>query len=128
MNRKTRITFWISTGLVAAGMVVPGAMNLLRAEQTLQNLRHLGYPEYFALILGVGKLLGAVALIAPLRRAPREWAYAGFVFMLLSAIVSHVAVGDSFGEIAPPASVLALLVVSYVTFRRLRPEPAASAA
>jgi len=38
----------------------------------------LGYPDYFLTMLGVAKLLSVVALLAPVPRWLREWAYAGF--------------------------------------------------
>ena len=49
-------------------------------------IERLGYPLYFLVILGIGKLLGAVALVIP--RIPRlkEWAYAGVPFDLTGAL------------------------------------------
>jgi uncharacterized membrane protein YphA (DoxX/SURF4 family) len=45
-------------------------------------------------ILGVWKLLGAVALVIPRFPRLKEWAYAGVVFNLTGALISHVASGD----------------------------------
>ena len=49
---------------------------------------------YFLVILGVWKLLGAVALVIPRYPRLKEWAYAGVVFNLTGALASHVASGD----------------------------------
>jgi uncharacterized membrane protein YphA (DoxX/SURF4 family) len=54
----------------------------------------LGYPAYFLVILGVWKLLGAVAVVIPRFPRLKEWAYAGVVFNFTGALVSHVASGD----------------------------------
>ena len=43
-------------------------------------LAHLGYPQYFANILGAWQLAAAAALIAPGLPLVKEWAYAGVLF------------------------------------------------
>ena len=40
-------------------------------------IERLGYPLYLLLILGIWKLLGAVALVIPRFPRLKEWAYAG---------------------------------------------------
>ena len=57
-------------------------------------MNHLGYPAYFASLLGAWKLLGAIVLTVPGLPRLKEWAYAGFVFDLTAAAFSHAAVGD----------------------------------
>ena len=44
-------------------------------------------------ILGVWKLLGAIAVIIPSFPRLKEWAYAGIVFNLTGALASHMASG-----------------------------------
>jgi uncharacterized membrane protein YphA (DoxX/SURF4 family) len=51
----------------------------------------LGYPAYFLVILGVWKLLGAIAVMVPRFPRLKEWAYAGVVFNLTGALASHIA-------------------------------------
>ena len=60
----------------------------------MKGMRQLGYPDYFAVILGVWKVLGGVAVLIP--RCPRlkEWAYAGMFFDLSGASASHFSSGD----------------------------------
>ena len=81
------------------------------------TLQHLGYPPYFAFILGTGKLLGALAIVLPTPRWIKEWAYAGFFFNLTAAAFSRAAVGDGAADIIAPLVFLALVMVS----RALRP-------
>jgi uncharacterized membrane protein YphA (DoxX/SURF4 family) len=57
-------------------------------------VEHLGYPAYFLVILGVWKVLGAVALLVPRFPRLKEWAYAGAVFNYTGAVASHLTVGD----------------------------------
>ena len=69
---------------------------LTGSKQMVEAFRHLGYPDYFRRMLGVAKLSGVLALVAP--RVPgvvREWAYAGFGITMVAAVISHLASGDS---------------------------------
>ncbi len=78
---------------------------------------HLGYPLYLMRILGLAKILGAVAIVTNRSRTLAEWAYAGFVFDLVGAVASHLIVGD--GPIAvAPAVMLALVLASYRFYPR----------
>jgi len=43
----------------------------------------------------------------------KEWAYAGFFFIMSGAIFSHIAVSDSFTELIPSSLLLVLTVVSW---------------
>ena len=65
----------------------------------------LGYPMYFFAILGVWKVLGAIAILVPRFPRLKEWAYAGILFDLTGAAASVAAVGGygayAFHVIAP---------------------------
>lgn len=64
--------------------------------------------------IGVAKLLGIVALLAPGFPTLKEWAYAGFVFDMAGAMYSHICVGDSPTQWIPIFIPLILLAGSYV--------------
>ena len=93
-------------------------MEVLRTPDAVAGIVKLGYPVYFVVLLGVWKVLGAVAILAP--RVPRlkEWAYAGIVFDLTGAAVSHAASGSSVGNVVGPALFAVPALVSWA----LRPE------
>jgi uncharacterized membrane protein YphA (DoxX/SURF4 family) len=117
---KLKIAYWVLTGLFGLMMTFSGVMYLTGAPQVLEGFRHLGYPDYFRLLLGIGKLLGAVALLVPVvPRTLREWAYAGFVINLVSASVSHYASGDPVGQVVSPLFFLGVLLTSHQLWRRL---------
>jgi DoxX-like family len=90
-------------------------------------VQHLGYPLYFATLLGVWKLLGAIVITAPGLPRVKEWAYAGFCFDLTAAAMSHAAVGDATGDIVAPLVFLALVVASWALRPESRRLPAAAA-
>ncbi len=112
------IAYWTTTILGPASFVIGGALSLTQSAQVTDSLHHLGYPAYFALILGIGKLAGAVVTVAPGLPRLKEWAYAGFLIELTSAAVSHAAVGDAAGDIMAPLMFLALVLASWA----LRPD------
>ena len=68
-------------------------------------ITHLGCPIYLLTILGIWKILGVVAVLIPKFTLLKEWAYAGFFFVMTGAMLSHIALGDSFNEIWPSFNV-----------------------
>jgi uncharacterized membrane protein YphA (DoxX/SURF4 family) len=119
MSRSARL-YWISTSLLAAGMVVAGVQELRHAPEVLEGARRLGYPDYVLTLLGAAKLVGAPLLL--LQRFPhlKEWVYAGFAFDFGGAIVSHTASGDTLIHAFPAIFCAALLAISYWSYRRAR--------
>jgi hypothetical protein len=64
-------------------------------------------------ILGIWKLLGAAALLAPRRPLLKEWAYAGAFFVFTGALVSDAVKNYGYGEIALLIFLIPLTVVSW---------------
>ena len=94
-TERNRATFyWLATALLVSELVIGGIWDVLRVPRVREVIERLGYPTYFLVILGVWKLLGAVALVIPRFPRLKEWAYAGVVFNLTGALISHVASGD----------------------------------
>ncbi|XXT15488.1 DoxX family protein [Sorangium sp. So ce429] len=119
MNDKARtIGYWISTGLLGLAFAAGGLADLAGSPQVLEGMAHLGYPPYFATLLGVWKVLGAVALLAPRFPRLKEWAYAGIFFDLTGAAASHAAVGDAAGQVMTPLVLVTVAAASWA----LRPE------
>ena len=117
MTKRNKITYWIATIWLSLGMVSTGVVQLLKLKGdgpgSLDTMTHLGYPVYFVTILGVSKILGVVALLIPKFPLLKEWAYAGFFFMMSGAIFTHIAAGNSISEIFPSLLLLILASVSW---------------
>jgi O-antigen ligase len=58
-------------------------------------------------------MLGVIAVLIPKSPILKEWAYAGFFFIMSGAIVSHLAVGDPLNSLFPSILLLVLTVVSW---------------
>ncbi|MEO8259257.1 MAG: DoxX family protein [Acidobacteriota bacterium] len=114
MSEKIRTTaYWTTTILGPASFVIGGVLHLTQSAEVMSTLSHLGYPAYFAPILGLWKLLGAIVLVLPRLPRLKEWAYAGFFFDLTAAAASRAAVGDAAVDIAAPLLFLALVIASW---------------
>jgi hypothetical protein len=112
MTTRT-IGYWLSTALVALAFGAGGVADLLHPAQLTAVMAHLGYPAYFMTILGSWKVLGAAAVLAPARPRLKEWAYAGMVFDLTGAALSHAFSGDAFGNVLTPLVLLTLVATSW---------------
>src|SRR5215472_1336956 len=125
MVRKT--IYWVVTGLLALSAVFAGVNYLWGSQQAVQGFGHVGYPQQLRVLLGIAKLLGGITLIVPGLHTIKEWAYAGFTFTWIAAVVAHYLAKD--GAVAFfPLMLLILLFVSYFTRpenRQLRSKAAA---
>ena len=92
-SRSRIIAYWVTTALVVSELALGGVWDILRVPQVRSLIERLGYPLYFLVILGIWKLLGAVALVIPRFPRLKEWAYAGVFFDLTGAVSSHWASG-----------------------------------
>jgi DoxX-like family len=94
-------------------MLSQGLAQNFHTQGYVDIIVHLGYPIYFLNIIGVWKILGVIAILSPRFKLLKEWAYAGFFFVMSGALVSHIASGDSVIAVAPALVLLSLIVVSW---------------
>lgn len=90
----------------------------MQPAELMEGMRHLGYPDYFATVLGLWKIAGAIAVLAPGLPLLKEWAYAGIVFDLTGAAASHAFAGDDAGKVITPMVLVVIAAASWW----LRPE------
>lgn len=102
---------------MAAFMLMGSIQDVLRVPAALAWFVHLGYPSYLLPFIGIAKILGVTAVVAPGFRRLKEWAYAGLVFDLLGATYSHIAVGDPSAWLIPVIG-LVLVAGSYAFYRK----------
>jgi len=112
MKNKNKIIYWVSTLWLALGMLSTGIVQLFQMKEETEFIINLGYPVYFLTLLGVWKILGVIAVLIPKFPLLKEWAYAGFFFMMSGAAFSHIA-SNTIDEIFPALLLLVLTVVSW---------------
>lgn len=115
-KRRINIIYWILTTLMSILILSGAIIDIMKSEEAIAFIRHLGYPEYFVRFIGIMKVAGILTIILPFATRLKEWAYAGLVFDITGAIYSHICSGDGFTTWFP--AVVALLIVcgSYLLF------------
>ena len=111
--RLRTFAYWGATGLTSFAFLAGGLADVSRAPAVMAAMSGLGYPSYFAVILGAWKVLGALAIVAPRFPRLKEWAYAGMFFDLTGAAFSHAAAGDPAAKSIVPLVLLALVATSW---------------
>lgn len=116
MKKRDKIIYWIATIWLALGMTATGVGQLIKMREGqggAEMITHLGYPVYLLIILGAWKIVGVIALLVPGIPLIKEWAYAGFFFIMTGAFLSHLAMQDPVVELFPSLLLLVLTIVSW---------------
>ena len=94
MEKRNLAIYWIATGLMSVGMLGSGLAQIAHAKEMVDLVVPLGYPLYILYIIGVWKILGVITILVPGFKILKEWAYAGFFFVMTGALISHLASAD----------------------------------
>ena len=119
-SKAVTMAFWIVTALFCVEMIFTAYWEWF-TPQAEQAFVRLGFTAAsFRVELSVAKILGVLALLVPgLPSRAKEWAYAGFAFNLVSALIAHASIHDRHAAFAPSTITLLLGTCSYVLWRRL---------
>jgi|ERR1700679_637558 hypothetical protein len=111
-SKAVKISFWIVTGLFCLWMAFT-AFAQLKLPQVAEAFKELGFPSYFRIELSCAKFLGIAALLFPVPARIKEWAYAGFGIVCISALIAHLSVGQGPAQWLWAPVAFILLAVSY---------------
>lgn len=64
-SNASHAAYWATTTILAFVLLSGGVASLVRRPENVRGMAELGYPAYMLTILGVWKVLGAIALLAP---------------------------------------------------------------
>lgn len=113
--KKTNIIYWVTT-VLAMLSGASSAFMYFTNPKFIETFSHLGFPGYFRIELGIAKIIGMLVLLVPAFPARvKEWAYAGFGIVFISAVVAHGAT-DGPSVAFFPLLPFVLLVLSYIYF------------
>lgn len=113
MEKRNKIIYWVLTIFLSIGMLAGGIQQMLQIGGYNEIVTSLGYPLYLLSILGVWKILGVIAILIPRFPLLKEWAYAGFFFVMSGAFISHIVVGQAFVEAVPSLILMIVTVLSW---------------
>ena len=116
--KKTKILYWIFTGLFALMMLGSAIPDIVSSQVALEGFSKMNMPAYLLPFLGIAKTLGVIAILIPGYSRIKEWAYAGLVFDLLGATYSIIASGQPEGSWTFMILPLALAFASYYFYLR----------
>ena len=120
MKTKTNsIIYWTTTGILAL-MMLFSAFSYLTNPQIAEGFKKLGFLDYFRVELGIAKIIGVIVLVIP--RMPeriKEWAYARFGIVFISAAIAHINNDDTAVKVMMPVIFLIILIFSNVYMHKL---------
>ena len=89
-----KIAYWTVTLPLAAAITLSGIGQVMQLGGNVELVKNLGYPLYVLSILGIWKVLGAIALVMPGFPRLKEWVHAGIFFLMTGAALSHAFAND----------------------------------
>lgn len=117
--KRDKIIYWVATAIVVLSLVFAG-FSYFTDPAVKAGFKHLGFPDYFRMELGIAKIIAALVLVIPsVPNQVKEWAYAGVSITFVSAAIAHISSGDGAGMAAVPLVFFAVLMVSYRYFHKL---------
>ncbi|MDQ0637705.1 putative membrane protein YphA (DoxX/SURF4 family) [Pedobacter sp. W3I1] len=119
--KKLKTWYWIATIIFALMMIMDGIGGITQQEAGKEVLKHLGYPMYLLIIVGIAKLLGAASILQNKFITIKEWAYAGFAINFIGAFASRAFVGDGISLLIPPLIALVIMFIPYILWKKLAP-------
>ena len=116
--KKINISYWIFTSLFSFIMLGSAIPDILVQPIAVEGFKGLGYPSYLIPFIGIAKLLGVVAILAPGFPRIKEWAYAGLIIDLTGATYSIISSGQSASAWGFMALPLMLGIGSYIFYHK----------
>ncbi len=95
-SKVRSVLSWVLVALVAAMFAMSGLAKL--GGQMTEMFATWGYPPWFATLIGVAELAGAIGLLVP--RTTR-WAVYGLSAVMLGAAYTHIANGEGVEVLRP---------------------------
>lgn len=116
-DRSNKIVYRIATGMLTVIVLMYVGNSIFNHELFSKRFNDLGYPTYLIYPLTIAKLLGLIAIWSGKSKLLREWAYAGFFFNFLLAIMAEMHAVD--GEYVSSPLALTLLLTSNIFGKRI---------
>ncbi len=117
-RKKNKIIYWISTSLIAL-FELSGAF-FMNSQMAIDGMHHLQLPDWFRWELSIGHLIGGILLLIPINKRIKEWVYIAFGIDFISAFIAYLSIDGWIGNTFSPLISLALLIVSYIYYHKLK--------
>lgn len=118
-----RIFYYTSIIIFSLLMIADGLGGLSQQKEGIEAMQLMGYPAYILLIVGVSKILGAIAILQNKFKTLKEWAFAGFTFNFLGASASWALSGNALMYVLFPLIALVLMFITYIAWKKFEKAP-----
>jgi len=118
-NKMNKLIFRISTGLLIALFIFNVSMYTLNIEMVRGWYVDIEFPRWIIYPSALIKTLGIIALFTRKSKMLVEWAYSGFFFDVLFAIMAHTAVGQPMSASIPAAFGVILIIISRIYYGKV---------
>ncbi|WP_108808802.1 DoxX family protein [Aquimarina spinulae] len=118
MKKRDLIIYRVATALFSLMLLAGAITYFVQYEMVSKMFTSLGVPTEIIYPLAIVKILGILAIWLIKNPVIKTLAYLGFALDLVFAIIAHLNAGD--GQAIGPAIPLALLIISYVFYRKKR--------
>ncbi len=78
--------YWVPTALLLLPMVGSAIYYLVDTPAVIAIFGQMGYPAYTVYFNAFAKILGGIAIALPFPRILKEFAYAGYLYIMLLAL------------------------------------------
>lgn len=110
MNTRDLWIYRVVTGVFSLMILMGAGMYFMQHAVVQEAFTTVGYPTNLIYPLAVVKILGVVGLWQKKSAVLKEWAYAGFFYVLVLGTMAHATTD---GGYVPALLALVLLLVSY---------------
>jgi putative oxidoreductase len=117
MAKGKKIALWIVSILVAAIFAFAGLPKLLMPEKVKPMFVQYGYAPWFATVIGICEVLGAIGLLVPRVAA---FAAAGLSIIMVGAFFTLATHHELMQAIVPLVVLALLITVGYARFKEAR--------
>ncbi|RRB04027.1 DoxX family protein [Larkinella rosea] len=116
--KKTKILYWVFTGLFAFIMLGSAIPDVLIMDMAVVGFKDMGLPAYLVPFVGWAKVLGVIAILVPGFSRLKEWAYAGLFIDLIGATYCIASSGIPVADWAPMLIFIGIGAASYVFYHK----------
>jgi putative oxidoreductase len=117
-KKQNKAWYWTAKGFISFFILFTAYFSFTHGE----DLRKLGFPDYFRMELVTAKIIGAIVLLLPFTPVRvKEWVYAGFIITMVSALIAHICSGDPLSKVIFVSVDLSLILlcIRYVSAKDL---------
>lgn len=116
-DKANKIIYRVTTGLLTVIVLMYAGNSIFNNEMFSKRFAELGHPTYIIYPLTIAKILGLIAIWSNKSKTLKEWAYAGFFFVFILAMLAEIHADD--GEYLSPPLAFILLLTSYIFGKRV---------